>query len=106
MDYFCLENLVTMWKKNGALIFQDSIKFNNFGDNFKLENRTLVISNVSANETADYKCSIPMSQTAEIAVTHHLYVQTSPEIISVKAPYGNVQVNIIILNYALILNIK
>lgn len=81
-----------MWKKNGALIFQDSIKFNNFGDNFKLENRTLVIGNVSGNETADYKCSIPMSQTDEIAVTHHLSVQTSPEIVALKPLYGRVEV--------------
>ncbi|XP_025835325.1 protein amalgam-like, partial [Agrilus planipennis] len=80
------DTLVTFWSKNGDYIFQDDIRFNNFGKNYQLfPNRTLVIKNVEANYTGDYTCSVVSSETSQISITHRLFVQSSPSIISLEA---------------------
>ncbi|KAF5297426.1 hypothetical protein FQR65_LT01357 [Abscondita terminalis] len=86
-------NLVFMWRKNNEIIFQDTIKFNSFGNNFQIDNRTLVISNLSANETANYTCAIPLSKTVSMSITHQLLVQTAPKIQSLKALHDIVEID-------------
>ncbi|KAF5272718.1 hypothetical protein FQA39_LY07745 [Lamprigera yunnana] len=87
------DKVVAMWRKNNDLIFQDTIKFGTFGNNFKVENRTLVISGVGANETANYTCSTLLSRTKVLNLTHQLFVQTPPKIEMLKALHDTVEID-------------
>ncbi|KAF2878813.1 hypothetical protein ILUMI_27360, partial [Ignelater luminosus] len=77
--------IVSIWKKNNVPIFQDSIRFDNVANNYKVVNRSLIISNVGAYETANYTCSIPLTKNYSLQVTHRLFVQTAPKIVSLRA---------------------
>ncbi|KAK5639870.1 hypothetical protein RI129_010681 [Pyrocoelia pectoralis] len=87
------DTLVSMWWKNNEIIFQDSIKFSSFGNNFQLKKRSLIITHVGANETANYTCTIPLSKEENISVTHQLFVQTAPKIESLKSLHDTTQID-------------
>ncbi|XP_031355996.1 protein amalgam-like isoform X2 [Photinus pyralis] len=87
------DTFVFMWKKNNEIVYQDTLRFSSFGNNFQLNKRSLIISNVGANETANYTCTIPLSKEENLSVTHHLYVQTAPKIESLKALHDSTQID-------------
>ncbi|KAK4873135.1 hypothetical protein RN001_015164 [Aquatica leii] len=84
---------VFIWRKNNEVVFQDTIKFGSFGNNFQISNRTLIISNVGVNETANYTCTILLSKTETLNVTHELLVQTAPKIESLQVLHDNVEID-------------
>ncbi|XP_066254455.1 limbic system-associated membrane protein-like isoform X2 [Euwallacea similis] len=72
--------LVRFWFKGSALIFHDQFNLEN-KENYKLlENGTLQVKILTANDFGNYSCKLPVTPTIQPEIVHQVFGKTSPNI--------------------------
>lgn len=85
-----------MWRMNGSPIFQDTIALTE-NHRYSIErDNTLIISNVTADDSGSYRCEV---LGESLTVIHQVFVKSAPFNISVEAEGNGAEVSVIYIYF-------
>ncbi|XP_019867558.1 protein amalgam isoform X2 [Aethina tumida] len=85
-----LGQYVRVWNKDNLILYQGEVAMN-AGNTMLLPNQSLQITGVNESNVGNYTCEVLISNDQKLSVTHTLYIQTPPSIVSLTTDNGITQ---------------
>ncbi|KAL3285361.1 hypothetical protein HHI36_019469 [Cryptolaemus montrouzieri] len=76
---------VIIWYKDGSILFQGTVEMGAKTNNKFMDDNSIQISNITADDGGQYKCVSVVSKNNEASITHTLKVRTPPSVLELHA---------------------